>query len=150
MYSKKYTLLWQIKLSGAVWEYVCVCGGGGERVVQVEWHSRWCWCWVLWLHVGGCSWACFFKIHSKFSPLAFLFSYLLVCILSNLLAVCWWRSCLRHCATSRKVAGLIPDGVNGIFHWHNPSGRSMALGLTQPLTEMSARCISWGVKAVGT
>ena len=27
-----------------------------------------------------------------------------------------WRSLLRHCATSRKVAGSIPDGVTGIFH----------------------------------
>jgi len=26
----------------------------------------------------------------------------------------------------------------------------MALGLTQPLTEMSTRNISWGVKAAGT
>ena len=52
--------------------------------------------------------------------------------------VCGW---LRHCATSRKVAGSIPDGVNGIFHWHNPSGRTMALGLTQPLTEISTRKI---------
>jgi hypothetical protein len=41
----------------------------------------------------------------------------------------------------RKVAGSIPDGVIGIFHWHNSSGRTMALGLTQPLTEMSARNI---------
>jgi len=30
------------------------------------------------------------------------------------------------------------------FFWHNPSGRTMALGLTQPLTEMSTRNISWG------
>jgi len=30
------------------------------------------------------------------------------------------------------------------FHLHNPSGRSMALGSTQPLTEMSTRNISWG------
>ena len=51
----------------------------------------------------------------------------------------WWCSWLRHCATNRKVAGSIPDGVTGIFHWHNPSGRTMALGLTQPLTEMSTR-----------
>jgi hypothetical protein len=57
------------------------------------------------------------------------------------------RSWLRHCATSRKVAGSIPDGFIGIFYWHNPSGRAMALGLTQPLTEMSTRNISWGVKA---
>ena len=27
-----------------------------------------------------------------------------------------WRSWLRQCATSRKVAGSIPDGVTGIFH----------------------------------
>jgi hypothetical protein len=58
-----------------------------------------------------------------------------------------WRSWLRHCATSRKVAGAIPDGVIGIFHWHNPSGRTMALGLTQPLIEMSTRNILWWVKA---
>jgi hypothetical protein len=58
------------------------------------------------------------------------------------------RSCswLSHCATSRKVAGSIPDCVIGIFHWHNSSGRNMALGLTQPLTEMSIRNISWGCK----
>ena len=31
--------------------------------------------------------------------------------------------------------------------WHNPSGRTMALGSTQPLTEMSTRNISWWVKA---
>jgi hypothetical protein len=37
----------------------------------------------------------------------------------------------------------------GIFHRHNPSGRTMALGSTQPLTEMSTRNISWGVKATG-
>ena len=60
-----------------------------------------------------------------------------------------WRSWLRHCATSRKVTGSIPDGVIGIFHWRNPSSRTMALGLTQPLTEMSTRNISWGVKAAG-
>ena len=27
-----------------------------------------------------------------------------------------WRSWLRHCATSRRVAGSILDGVIGIFH----------------------------------
>ena len=53
------------------------------------------------------------------------------------------RSWLRHCATSRKVAVSIPDGVIGMFHWHNPSGRTMALGYTQSVTEMSTRNISW-------
>jgi hypothetical protein len=32
------------------------------------------------------------------------------------------------------------------FHLHNPSGRTIALGSTQPLTEISAGNISWGVK----
>ena len=45
--------------------------------------------------------------------------------------------------------GAIPDGVIGIFHRHNPSGRTMTLGLTQLLTEMSTRNVSWGVKAAG-
>jgi hypothetical protein len=30
-----------------------------------------------------------------------------------------------------------------------PVGRTMALGSTQPLTEMSTRNISWGVNAAG-
>ena len=53
------------------------------------------------------------------------------------------RSWLRHCATSRKVVGSIPHDITGIFHWHNPSG------LTQPLTEISNRNISLGVKTAG-
>jgi hypothetical protein len=60
-----------------------------------------------------------------------------------------WRSWLRQCATSRKVAGTVPDRVTRIFHWLNPSSRSMALGSTQPLTQMSTRANSWGVKAAG-
>ena len=58
-----------------------------------------------------------------------------------------WLSWLKHCATSRKVGCSIPDGVIGIFHWHNSSGCTMALGLNQPLTEMSTRNISWGGKS---
>jgi hypothetical protein len=42
---------------------------------------------------------------------------------------------VENFATSWKVAGSIPDGVTGVFHWLNPSGRTMALGSTQPLTE---------------
>ena len=57
---------------------------------------------------------------------------------------------LRHCATSLKVAGSIPDNVTEIFHSHNPSGRTMALGLTQPLREMSIpkRILEW--EPIGT
>jgi len=60
-----------------------------------------------------------------------------------------WHSWLRHCATRQKVAGSVSDSVTGIFHRHYPSGRTMALGSTQPVTEMSTRNISWGVKAAG-
>jgi len=31
----------------------------------------------------------------------------------------------------------------------NPSGRTVAVGLIQPVTEMSTRSVSWGVKAAG-
>jgi hypothetical protein len=55
-------------------------------------------------------------------------------------AVAQW---LRHCATTRKVAGSIPDGVVGIFHLRNTSGRIMTLESTQPLTEIGTRNISW-------
>jgi hypothetical protein len=55
-----------------------------------------------------------------------------------------WRSWLRHNATSRKVAGSIPDEVIGFFSWSNPSSRTMALGSTQPLAEMSTRNLSGG------
>jgi formate hydrogenlyase subunit 3/multisubunit Na+/H+ antiporter MnhD subunit len=61
----------------------------------------------------------------------------------------WWHSWLRHCATSGKVASSIPDGVTGMFRWHNLSGCTVALGLMQSLTEMSIRNISWRVKAAG-
>jgi hypothetical protein len=49
-----------------------------------------------------------------------------------------------------NVTGSIPDSVTGIFHWHNRFGRTVALGSTQPLTEMSTRNLSWGVKAAGS
>ena len=57
--------------------------------------------------------------------------------------VTWWCSWLRHCSTSRKVAGSIPDGVLGIIFIH------IILGSTESLTEMSTRKISCGVKAAG-
>jgi hypothetical protein len=42
-----------------------------------------------------------------------------------------WRSWFRHCATSRKVAGSIPDGLIGIFHWEG--GRCVGLVTLPPL-----------------
>jgi hypothetical protein len=45
------------------------------------------------------------------------------------------------------IVHRITDGVIEIFHWHNPFGRTLAIGSTQPLTEKSATNISWGGKA---
>ena len=56
---------------------------------------------------------------------------------------------MRHCATIRKVTGSIPDVGIGIFYLHNLSGRTMALGLTQRVTEVSTRKVSREVKAAG-
>jgi hypothetical protein len=45
-----------------------------------------------------------------------------------------------------KDAGSIPDEVIGFFNLPNPSSRTMALGSTQPLTEMSTRNLLVGGK----
>jgi len=56
---------------------------------------------------------------------------------------------LKYWATTRKVAVSIPDGFIEIFYWLNPSGCTVVLGSTQPLTEMCTRSISLGVKKTG-
>jgi hypothetical protein len=73
------------------------------------------------------SWYCFFNSRSTSSAWGH--------------ATAQW---LRHCATNRKVARSIPNGITGIFHWHNPFGRTMNLGSTQTPTEMSTRNIYGG------
>jgi len=51
---------------------------------------------------------------------------------------------VRCCATNRKVACSIPAVTNVFFSDLNPSDRTMAMGSTQTVTEMSIRIISWG------
>jgi hypothetical protein len=112
----------------------------------------------VWLLILVCShqWTSYLNVVSdkNLTPLFygshFLFSALMVFVGINV-SFCTFiydQSCFTNGAhggvTSRKVAGSIPDYVIGIFHLHNPSGRTMALGLNQPLTEMSTRNISWG------
>jgi len=67
-------------------------------------------------------------------------------LILNTQQLCSWgtqrRGWLSHCATSRKVAGSIPDGVTGIFHGHNPPSHTMALGLTQPLSNQGVKAAS--------
>ena len=58
-----------------------------------------------------------------------------------------WRSWLTHCATSQKVAGSIPNGVTGIFHWPNPSGRTMAPGVDSASNRNGYQEYFLGVKA---
>jgi hypothetical protein len=81
------------------------------------------------------------QISEQFNHIINLHKLLLVS--SSICVGTRWQSWLRHCATSRKIAGSIPDGVIGIID--NTYGRT-ALGSTQPLKEMSTRNISWVVK----
>jgi hypothetical protein len=53
-----------------------------------------------------------------------------------------WLIQYLNCATS-QVAGLVPDEVIEIFHWHNSSTYTLTLESSQPLTEISTRAISW-------
>jgi hypothetical protein len=50
---------------------------------------------------------------------------------------------MRHYATSRKVAGSIPDKVD-IFNWPNPCSRTISLGPNQALKEISTRNLLGG------
>jgi hypothetical protein len=77
----------------------------------------------------------YFILESK----GYLFSFVLLLMWGTL-----WRSWLRHYATSRKVAGSIPDEVIGFFNGPNPSSRTVTLGSTQPLTEMSTSNLNGG------
>jgi hypothetical protein len=53
------------------------------------------------------------------------------------------RSWLRHYVPSRMVAGSNSNKVD-FFNLPNPSSRTMTLGSTQPLTEMSTRNLPVG------
>ena len=49
----------------------------------------------------------------------------------------------------RKVAGSIPVCVIGIFHWHNPSDRTMSLGFDSASIRNEYHEEFQGVNAVG-
>jgi hypothetical protein len=62
----------------------------------------------------------------------------------------WWLSAWAMTLTymanfevrpSQKVTALISDEVTGFFNWPNLFSRSMTLGLTQSLTEMTNRSL---------
>jgi hypothetical protein len=61
------------------------------------------------------------------------------------------KNLLKFCTTLQTGGSRVrfPNGVIGIFQWHNSTGRTMAVWSTQPLKEMSTRIISWEAKAAG-
>jgi hypothetical protein len=63
---------------------------------------------------------------------------------SNLKSDLLLKSELRNYATSRKVAGSIPDEVVEFFIWPNPYSRTMARRSTQPVTKTSTRNLPGG------
>ena len=64
----------------------------------------------------------------------------------HVFAVAQW---LRRCATNRKAAGSIPDGVIGIFHWHNSSDRTYGPGVDSASNRNEYQEYFLGVKAAG-
>jgi len=68
-----------------------------------------------------------------------------VCVCACMYVCTRWCSWLRHCAASRKVAGSVRVGVNGIFHCLNPSG----LGVDQSSNRNKYQAYFLGVKAAG-
>jgi hypothetical protein len=58
-------------------------------------------------------------------------------VFNNTAVIIKYYGCTRHCGTSQKVAGPIPDGDFEILRWVNASGHSMAL--ESNLTEMGTR-----------
>jgi hypothetical protein len=57
-----------------------------------------------------------------------------------------WRNKRQHSWLGNYTTSLssIPDEVIEFFNSHNPSSRTMALGSTQPLTEISTRNLPGG------
>jgi hypothetical protein len=78
-----------------------------------------------------------------------LISYVPVFSVNKLFRICTrWCSLVEALCYKPESRGLDSRFVTVIFHWHNPTGRTMTLGLTHPLTEMSTRNNSWGSKGV--
>jgi hypothetical protein len=55
-----------------------------------------------------------------------------------------WPSWLRHNIINQKIAGSIRDDITAFFNWRNISSRTIALGSTESLTEMSTRNLTEG------
>ena len=61
----------------------------------------------------------------------------------------WWWWWWWHGGAIGRMRVWFPMSLTSlteIFHWSNPSGHTISLGSPQPLTEMSTRNVSWGVR----
>jgi hypothetical protein len=65
----------------------------------------------------------------------------------------WWGTAvaqwLRYCATNQKVAGSIPDGVIGIFHWHKSFWSHYVPGVDSASNRNDYQVYFLGVNAAG-
>jgi len=90
---------------------------------------------------------CFHIAHTSFASSWYLFCLSVIVIVYYYYyyytgyAVAQLVETLRYKSEGR---GFVSRWCHWIFHCHIPSGRIMALGLTQLRTEMSTRNISWG------
>jgi len=63
----------------------------------------------------------------------------------------FFKSAMFNVLTVITAAHKLPHANdNNNYYCPVPGSITMALGLTQPLTEMSTKNISWGVKAAGS
>ena len=121
--------------------------------IRTEFICCWClWCcvWGFWWTWNQCHswwgyhcWCWFTDLESVQSVLSFLHGSTGSQLMEMLLAQ--W---LRRCATNRKIAGSIPDGVR-IFHWYNPSDHTLALGVDSASNRNEYQEYFLGVKKSG-
>jgi hypothetical protein len=67
------------------------------------------------------------------------------CVGGPLMVAQW----LRYCAANRKVAGSIPDGVIGFFHWHKSFRLHYGPGVDSASNRNEYQEYFLGVKAAG-
>jgi hypothetical protein len=84
------------------------------------------------------------KLHGVTAQKTAIFNILNIILTSTSCGVTQYRSWLRHYSTSWKVADSNPDDIIGFFNGLSPSSRTMVLGSTQPLAEMSTRNLPGG------
>ena len=85
----------------------------------------------------------------KFSLLRFAPHDILLCPVYSPRNNSDYFTTLWHYATSRKVAGSIPDGITGTFHWLKPSGRTRGPGIDSASDRNEYQESFLGVKTAG-